>query len=159
MAAQPLFEMSSLDLTRVAISRQRIAELNPQRGHMRHLDYVIWKSDDAKEGVGVKHVHNDEFWVAGHIPGRPLLPGVLMIEAAAQLCSALQKIRPDADPLSFLGFTRCEDVAFRGQVVPGDTLYLLAREIKARPHRFVSAAQGIVNDRLVFEGTITGMTL
>ena len=48
---------------------------------------------------------------------------------------------------------------FRGQVVPGDTLYLLAKLLSHRPRRFTSAAQGIVNGNLVFEATITGMVM
>ena len=58
-----------------------------------------------------------------------------------------------------MGFIRCDDVVFRGQVVPGDTLYLLAKEISCRRRRFTSKAQGLVDGRLVFEGTITGMAI
>jgi len=159
VAALPLFDLSPIDLTQVAYSPQRVGEINPQAGHMRHLDHVIWITDDFKCSLGVKHVRDDEFWVPGHVPGRPLLPGVLMIEAAAQLCSLTQRVRPDMSPETFIGFTRCNDVVFRGQVVPGDTLYLLAKELSHRPRRFISAAQGIVNGNLVFEGTITGMVM
>ena len=159
MAAQTLFDISAIDLTQVAITPEAVAGMNPQTGHMRHLDYVIWKSEDSTSGLGVKAVHGDEFWVDGHIPGRPLMPGVLMIEAAAQLCSLLHKCAHPVAGSKFLGFTRCDEVAFRGQVIPGATLYLLARELSFRPRRFVSAAQAIVDNRLVFEATITGMVL
>ncbi|MEE8508879.1 MAG: beta-hydroxyacyl-ACP dehydratase [Myxococcota bacterium] len=141
----------------MALSPERVAELTPQRGAMRQLDYVIWMTDDSRQGLGVKHVHDDEFWVPGHIPGRPLMPGVLMLESCAQLCGVLHQCRTDDD--RFVGFARCNDTAFRGQVVPGDTLYLLAKEVSYRPRRFVSAAQGVVNGKLVFEATITGMAL
>jgi 3-hydroxyacyl-[acyl-carrier-protein] dehydratase len=159
VAAPPLFDISKLDLSRVAASTAQIEEVNPHRGHMRLLDHVIWFNEDATIGLGVKHVRDDEFWVQGHVPGRPLLPGVLMIEAAAQLCSFLQGVRPHAEASQFMGFIRCDDVVFRGQVVPGDTLYLLAEEISCRRHRFTSKTQGIVDERLVFEGTITGMAI
>ncbi len=82
-----------------------------------------------------------------------------MIEAAAQLCCLLQQIRHNADRSRFLGFTRCTDVAFRGQVVPGDRLYLLANEVSSRPRLFVSKTQGMVDGELVFEATITGMVI
>jgi 3-hydroxyacyl-[acyl-carrier-protein] dehydratase len=159
VAAPPLFDLSRLDLSRVAASTQRVEEVNPHRGHMRLLDRVIWVNEDATGGVGAKDVRDDEFWVTGHVPGRPLLPGVLMIEAAAQLCSYLQGIRFADEPGRFMGFIRCDDVVFRGQVVPGDTLYLLAKEIACRRRRFTSQTQGFVDDRLVFEGTITGMAI
>jgi len=159
VAAQTLFDISDIDLSQVAISPQKVGQLNPQCGPMRHLDHVIWKNDDATCGLGVKQVRDDEFWVPVHIPGRPLMPGVLMIEAAAQLCSILQQFRPGNDNSRFLGFTRCDNVVFRGKVVPGDTFYLLAKELKSSRRRFVSATQGIVNDQLVLEATITGMAL
>ncbi|MCH7848407.1 MAG: beta-hydroxyacyl-ACP dehydratase [Planctomycetes bacterium] len=159
MAASPLFDLAKLDLTQVAVSSQRVGEINPHAGHMRQLDHVIWLTDDFRNAVGVKHVRDDEFWVPGHVPGRPLFPGVLMIEAAAQLCSLTQRLRPDIHADMFIGFTRCDDVVFRGQVVPGDTLYLLAKLLSHRPRRFTSAAQGIVNGSLVFEATITGMVM
>ena len=159
MAASPLFDLAELDLTQVAVSSQRVGEINPHAGHMRQLDHVIWLTDDFRNAVGVKHVRDDEFWVPGHVPGRPLFPGVLMIEAAAQLCSLTQRLRPDIHADMFIGFTRCDDVVFRGQVVPGDTLYLLAKLLSHRPRRFTSAAQGIVNGSLVFEATITGMVM
>jgi 3-hydroxyacyl-[acyl-carrier-protein] dehydratase len=159
VAAKPLFDLSKIDLSQVAASSERIEEVNPHRGHMRQLDYVIWMNEDVTCGLGVKLVRDDEFWVPGHIPGRPLLPGVLMIEAAAQLCSFLQKVAHHAGESQFLGFTRCDDIAFRGQVVPGDTLYLLAVEVSHRRRRFISKAQAIANDRLVFEGTISGMAI
>ncbi len=124
---------------------------------MRHLDHVIWMSDNTDRALGVKRVRDDEFWVPGHIPGRPLLPGVLMIEAAAQLASIQYKARSSEQ--RFLGFARCDDISFRGQVVPGDDLYLLSREIDFRARRFIAACQAMVDDRVVFEGKITGMVI
>jgi 3-hydroxyacyl-[acyl-carrier-protein] dehydratase len=159
VAAAPLFDISQIDLDRVTATTEQVEALNPHRGHMRLLDHVIWMNEDATAGLGVKYIKDDEFWVTGHIPGRPLLPGVLMIEAAAQLCSFLHKSGRFALASQFLGFTRCDKVAFRGQVVPGDALYLLAKEISQRRQRFVSQAQAMVNGRLVFEGEITGMAM
>jgi 3-hydroxyacyl-[acyl-carrier-protein] dehydratase len=158
VASSPLFDISGIDLRQVRLSAERVAELNPQCGPMRQLSHVVWAADDFSACLGVKLVRHDEFWVSGHIPGRPLLPGVLMIEAAAQLCSVLHHLRNPGER-SFLGFTRCDDVSFRGQVIPGDTLYLLAQEVKSGRRRFVSRTQGLLDGRIVFEATITGMQL
>ena len=157
MAGQLLFDISSLDLKGVQVSREEVGRMNPQCGDMRQLDYVIWTSPNCAEALGVKHIRPDEFWVPGHVPGRPLFPGVLMIEAGAQLCSIQYKCKTKS--LAFLGFTRCDNVAFRGQVVPGDTLYLLGKEVDFAARRFVSDVQGIVNGKLVFEARITGMVM
>jgi len=159
LAAKPLFDISTIDMTKVAVAPDVVGRVIPQSGPMRQLDHVIWLSEDSTSGLGVKAVGDDEFWVAGHIPGRPLMPGVLMIEATAQLSSILHKYAHAISDSEFLGFTRCEGVAFRGQVVPGDTLYLLAKQISFRRRKFVSAAQAMVNGKLVFEATITGMTM
>lgn len=153
----PLFDISGIDRNAVAVNADEVAAINPQRGDMRHLDHVIWLSDDYGKALGVKHVRADEFWVPGHIPGRPLLPGVLMIEAAAQLCS-VQYNKRHTSP-RFLGFLRCDDISFRGQVVPGDTLYLLGHEVDFGARRFIAACQGMVNDKIVFDGKITGMAI
>lgn len=157
MPARLLFDISSIDLSAVAISADEVGCINPQSGHMRQLDHVIWLDDKATQAIGVKRVRDDEFWVEGHIPGRPLLPGVIMIEAAAQLSSVLYRRRTTEE--RFIGFTRCDDTVFRGQVVPGDTLYLLAKEVEFRPRRLICACQGLVGDNLVLETQITGMVL
>lgn len=155
MAAEPIIDLSKLDLTGRVMSRADIARWNPHRGEMAQLDAVVWLSDDLSRGVAVKEVRADEFWVAGHIPGKPLMPGVIMIEAAAQLASLMYYKRSKAE--YFAGFTRIEDVVFRGSVQPGDRLYLLCREVKYNIKRFITDIQGIVAEQVVFEGCITGM--
>ncbi len=157
MANEPVVDLSTIDLTQIAITADEVGRINPQAGDMRQLDHVVHIDVERGLIVGVKHVREDEFWVAGHIPGRPLLPGVLMIEAVAQLSCVFfcRKLGEDR----FLGFTRCDDTAFRGQVLPGQTLYLAAKELSCRPRRFVSRGNAFVNGKLVFESTITGMVL
>ena len=157
MASEVLFDYAAIDLNQTAVDADEVGRTNPQCGDMRQLDRVIWISDDKIDALGVKEVRDDEFWVPYHIPGRPLMPGVLIIEAAAQLTSILYHRNVDQE--KFVGFTRCDEVAFRGQVQPGDTLYLLTKVLSLKPRRFIGAAQAIVNDKLIFEGKITGMTL
>jgi len=157
VASRLLFDISQVDLNAVAVSSEVVARLNPQAGDMRHLDHVVWFNEDRSEALGIKRVQPDEFWVAGHIPGRPLLPGVMMIEACAQLCSVQFKIKLSMD--AFLGFVRCDEVVFRGQVVPGDTFLMLSKQISTTRRRFESAVQAIVDDKLVFEAKITGMAM
>ena len=157
MPSPLLFDISSIDLNGVMISAEEVGKLNPQSGDMRHLDHVVWTNADYSQMLGVKLVRDNEFWVPGHVPGRPLLPGVIMIEAGAQLCSIQYKRKTNRT--GFLGFTRCDNVVFRGQVVPGDKLYLLAREVEHGPRRMISDVQGIVNGKMAFEARITGMVI
>ncbi|MDP6541711.1 MAG: 3-hydroxyacyl-ACP dehydratase FabZ family protein [Phycisphaerales bacterium] len=157
MSVEPLIDLSAIDLNNVALSEDKVGEMNPQAGDMRQLDYVSYLNDEYTIAVGVKKVREDEFWVAGHIPDRPIYPGVLMIEAAAQLSSVLYHIKSTGN--HFMGFTRCDNCSFRGQVVPGDTLTLIAVETKFQRRRFICKAQGYVNDTFIFEAQITGMMM
>ena len=124
---------------------------------MRMLDGVLWFEQQTRRAVAYKDIRADEFWVPGHIPGRPIFPGVLMIEAAAQLASFMtMHYYTDVD---FLGFAACDSVKFRGQVVPGDRLILLGEGIQVKRRRSICAVQGVNQDTLVFEGKITGMPM
>ena len=150
-----LFDLTEINLDDVAADVDAIEAVNPHKGDMRHLDRVVWWNEDRTRAVGLKFVRDDEFWVPGHIPGRPIFPGVLQVESAAQLSSFVHRTRyPDQ---SFLGFTRLTDCSFRGQVVPGDKFVILTKEFKANKRRFVSDVQGLVRDKIVFEARITGM--
>src|SRR5690606_41817999 len=126
-------------------------------GGMRLLDAVGYGSPDEIAYVAYHDVRDDEFWVPGHIPGRPIFPGVLQIETAAQVASfvCLSKMGDQA----FMGFAGVDDVKFRGQVVPGDRFVVLCHETEFRRRRSVCSTQGYVGDTLVFEAKITGMPM
>lgn len=157
MAQDLIVDLAGVNLNGLMHGKEDLDKDLPQTGHMRHCDGIIWTNHDFTHAVGYKDVRKDEFWVEGHIPGRPLLPGVMMIEASAQMASFLNTRSGRVQ--GFLGFTRCDDVSFRGQVVPGDRLYLLAKMIDCNRRRFVCHCQGVVNGKLVFDGKITGMTM
>jgi len=157
-----LIDPSEIDFDVVQFGVDVIEDINPQRGDMRHLDGICWaQGDHPKYGlsaVGFKDCTEDEFWVPGHIPGRRLLPGVIMIEVAAQLAAFM--IKRFRGETGFLGFLGCDKVKFRGQVPPGKRLYILGQEIRYRKNRlFVCSTQGLCDGDLVFEAQITGMPL
>jgi len=157
MAPPLLVDLSKVDLAKVVVPIEEIRQYNPHRFEIEQLSGVIHLDPSAGEIVAFKDVRPDEFWVRGHIPGRPLYPGVLMIEAVAQMCSVYYK-KVQQDP-RFLGFGGVDGVKFRGQVVPGDRLLLLGKAIEIRSRRAVFDTQGVVGNRLVFEGRITGMPI
>ena len=155
MAPPLLVDLSKIDLTRVVIPLERIREINPHRYEMEQLSGIIYLDSAAGQIVAFKDVGQSEFWIRGLIPGRPLMPGVMMIEAAAQMSSFYYKyVQKDA---RFLGFGGVDGVKFRGQVVPGDRLILLGVAVEIRSRRAIFDTQGVVGDRLVFEARITGM--
>ena len=152
-----LLPLHSLDLTRRVVDREGIARMNPHRGQMALIDAILWHSANFKEGVAIKQVGPDEFWVAGHFPAKPMLPGVLMVEAAAQLGVFLYNARFPAPKL--VAFTHIDRCSFRHAVVPGDDLLLLCKEVKFSPRRFISDIQGLVNGKIAFEAQINGVSL
>lgn len=157
MAPSLLFDISQIDLSQVVFDVAAIERINPHRGAMRMLDGIIYHDEVGVRDVAFKDIGEDEFWVPGHIPGRPIFPGVLMIEAAAQLASfvCLQLMEGQ----HFMGFAGVDDVKFRGQVKPGDRLILLSVQTEFRRRRCICKTQGLVDGTLVYEGTITGMPM
>jgi 3-hydroxyacyl-[acyl-carrier-protein] dehydratase len=158
MPPKSLIDLSRVDPSRVVVDREGIYRVNPQRFEFQQLDGICLLDRDQEMLAGFRDVRADEFWVRGHIPGRPILPGVLMIEAAAQLVSYFVMSGPNRQG-DFLGFGAVDDVKFRGTVRPGDRLIMLGKMLESRPRRCVGATQGFVNRQMVYEGVITGMWL
>ena len=155
-----LFDLSSIDLQAKPIfDRETIGQVNPQRYEMQHLDGILWCDEEKRLILGYKDVTEDEFWVRGHIPGRPLMPGVIMIEAAAQLSSFFMKHIFKIE--GFIGFAGIDSAKFRSVVEPGQRLYLLGHITKFKIRKNTShvtiSVQGVVIGSVVFEAAISGM--
>ena len=153
MAADPLVPTDRWCLEKVLHGPDVIRQTNPQRFEMEHLDAVTLLDTTAEEIVGYKDVREDEFWVRGHIPGRPLLPGVIMVEALAQLTSFY--IGTTVPDIGFIGFGGVDLVKFRQTVVPGQRLVLVGRGFEIRSRRAVFDTQGWADDKLAVEARIT----
>lgn len=154
-----LLDLDAIDLHCVAYDIAAIEKINPHRYEMRHLDGIIFEDRKAGTFLGYKNVRQDEFWVRGHIPGRPVMPGVIMIEAAAQLASFFAHIISKHNTDRFVGFGGIEKAKFRGTVTPPARLYLLGKLLENRPRRFVCDTQGVVDGKMVFEAKIVGMPI
>ncbi|NLW83359.1 MAG: beta-hydroxyacyl-ACP dehydratase [Phycisphaerae bacterium] len=142
-------------MNKVEYDRSAIAEVNPQSYEMSQLDAIVWHDLSKMLCLGYKDVTDKEFWVRGHIPGRPIMPGVIMVEAAAQLCSFFMKRIYGLE--DFIGFAGIGETKFRETVVPGDRLWLLGHIHKVRSRQFSAKVQGIVNDKMAFDTVISGM--
>ena len=157
MPPQLLYDISTIDLNKVMHDQAAIRQVNPQRGDMEHLNGIVHVDADEGQIIGFKDVRDDEFWVAGHIPGRPLLPGVLMIEAGAQLAAFYTSKIVGWE--GFIGFGGAEEIRFRQAVMPGCRLYLVCLKISQRHRRISCKVQGLVNGAVVFEAIIIGTQL
>lgn len=154
-ASKLIFPLEGIDLGQRLASRKDIERWNPHRNVMAQLDAVVWVSPDFKRGIALRHIRDDEFWVSGHFPGKPMFPGIFMIEAAAQLACYIfltRRARPGV-----AAFLRIENAVFRNMVVPGDDLYVLCKEVKHHRRRFISDVQGIAGGKIAFEATLSGI--
>ena len=154
MPPQLLYDISAIDLNKVIFDQEAIRQVNPQRGDMEHLNGVVHVDGDQGQIIGFKDVRDDEFWVPGHIPGRPLLPGVIMIEAGAQLAAFYTAKVVGWE--GFIGFGGAEEIRFRQAVTPDCRLHLICLKTWQRHRRIGCKVQGLVNGVLVFEATIIG---
>ncbi len=151
-----LFDLEQIDLNASAVfDQQTIGECNPQRYEMRQLDGVLWYDKDKFLILGYKDVTDDEFWTSGHIPGRPLMPAVIMVEAAAQLLSFF--VKKIYGVPGFIGFSAIKDAKFRLSVEPGQRLLLLGHIIKLKSRKFAAEIQGVTGGKIAFETTVEGM--
>ena len=159
MKRELLIDPSTIDMNNIIADAEEIRRYNPQRFEMEQLTAIVYEDRDQLLCAGYKDVSSDEFWIRGHMPKMPLMPGVMMLEAAAQLCSYFAQ-RHDLLGAEMLGFGGLEGVRFRDPVVPGDRLLLMCQQLKVRRGRMiVSAFQGVVDDKLVVEGELKGIPI
>ena len=160
MAAKDLIlEFSEYDLDTVVADIEAIRKYNPQRDAMEHLTAIVFDDPERNICVGYKDVGPNEFWIRGHMPGMPLMPGVIMCEAAAQVCSYHTQ-RHNLFGAEMVGFGGLDDVRFRGMVVPGDRLVIVAGLLKIRRGALIrSRFQAFVRESLVCGGIITGIPI
>ncbi|MEO0629936.1 MAG: hypothetical protein AAFY46_04315 [Planctomycetota bacterium] len=154
---QALFDPTGIDLSGRLMDKAAIEQWIPHRGDMSLLDGVVWLSEDKSQIIGIKHNRDSEFWVPGHFPDVPLFPGVLMVEAAAQLMSVQYNMKVGNNRTGI--FTRIESCAFRQSVTVGDDLYILVKELKFGGRRFQGAVQGWVNGKVAFDAQLSGIIM
>ena len=131
---------------------KEIMEVLPHRYPFLLVDRIL-EVEEGKRAVGLKNVTINEPFFQGHFPGEPIMPGVLMVEAMAQVgLVALKTMDEYKDKLGV--FTGIEKIRFRRQVVPGDTLKIDVELVKIR--RGIGVAEGTitVDGEMACKGTI-----
>jgi 3-hydroxyacyl-[acyl-carrier-protein] dehydratase len=154
-----IFDVSTLPADRIVFGPEEIRRRNAQRHEMEMIDAIVHCDLDGGIVVGYKDIRPDDWWARGHIPGNPLFPGCLMVEAGAQLSSFFYQEYFKDEAAPFFGFGGIDEVRFRGAVRPRCRFYVIARRetLRLRMSRF--DIQGIVENRVVFEGRIIGVAM
>jgi len=154
-----ILDPREIDTSRIVADIHEIRRWIPQRDAMEQLTAIVY--DDLQRHIvaGYRDITEDEFWVSGHMPGAPLMPGVLMCEAAAQVLSYHIQ-RHDLSGAETVGFGSIDNVKFRGPVRPGDRLLIVCQILKYRRGRMVHCRfQEFVGTTLVCEGELAGIPL
>lgn len=141
------------------IDINRIMQMIPHRYPFLMVDKIIDVIPD-QSAVGVKNVSAGEPHFQGHFPQRPIMPGVLIIEAMAQTSAVLvvETLGPDAEG-KLVYFMTIDNARFRKPVIPGDTLYIHVVKERSRGNVWKFRAEAKVNDTLVAEAAYAAMIL
>ena len=154
-----IIDFSAYDLDHVVADVEQVRRYNPQRNEAEQLTAIVYDNFETGIVVGYKDVSEREFWVSGHMPGMPLMPGVVMCEAAAQICS-YHALRHNLLECEMVGLGGMDNVRFRGTVVPGDRLVVAAQKLKLRVGAMVHCRfQCYVREQIVCEGEIRGVPI
>jgi 3-hydroxyacyl-[acyl-carrier-protein] dehydratase len=148
-----------------AAIKQEVLELVPQQAPFRFIDEII--SLDEEQIVGAYRFREDEFFYRGHFPGRPITPGVILIETMAQigvvafgmyLLACQKNIRPSQlnGPLSL--FSLADGIEFKGIVKPGERVIVKGKKIYMRKGALkVDINMERENGEVVCVGQLAGM--
>ena len=154
-----ILDPSEYDVTQVIADAEEIRRYNPQRYEMEQLTAICYDDPTRHICVGYKDTSDEDFWVRGHMPGMPLMPGVIMCEAAAQLAS-YYTLKHDLLGAKMIGFGGMEEVRFRDVIRPGDRLVILCQLLKVRRGAMIVCRfQCLVGENLACEGKIIGIPL
>jgi 3-hydroxyacyl-[acyl-carrier-protein] dehydratase len=155
-----LLDWSEIDFDHAVANLDEIRKYNPQRYEMEQLTAICFDDVERMICAGYKDITDQEFWVRGHMPGMPLMPGVIICECAAQMCSYYAHKHKLLGESKVVGFGGLEDVRFRDPVRVGDRLVVVCQLIKVRVGAIIVCRfQAFVNQGLVADGKIKGVAL
>ncbi len=162
MPPQLWYDYDQFNYDKPVITLDDIRRVNPQRHEMEQLTGIVWVSDSADpiELVGFKDLGEEEFWIKGHMPGYPLMPGVLICESAAQLAGFYARKNDILKAGDYIGFGGMDAVPFRKPIYPPARLIIGVRSKRIKPKmRAEFEFQAVVENDLVAHGGLHGVPI
>jgi beta-hydroxyacyl-ACP dehydratase FabZ len=133
---------------------QEILKILPQRYPFLLVDRIL-ESDGSNYMVGIKNVTINEPFFQGHFPDHPVMPGVLLVEALAQVGVILLLSGDEHRNSKLVYFSGIDKCRFRQTVVPGDQLRMEVRVLKRRDRYFKMMGQALVNGSVAVEAELS----
>lgn len=155
--SRAIVDLSTLDLEGVAIPEDELRSLLPHDHEFRLIDRVCHLDLEAGIAVGYKDWDDNPWWARGHIPGRPIMPGVLLAEGAAQIGSVLVKKVEGWGEETFIGLAGLDKARFRGTVIPPGRVYFVSKAGRLSGGRLARyPAQAFFDGKLVLDMEMLG---
>jgi len=126
----------------------------PHGPEFRFIDRVI-KLDPGKSGSGEYTVRGDEPFLRGHFPGQPIFPGVLLVEAGAQLAGTVAQSDPQIPPMAGVKLTAMRGIKILGTARPGEIISLEAKILSRLGNLIQAQVSASVNQQAVMQGELT----
>jgi 3-hydroxyacyl-[acyl-carrier-protein] dehydratase len=129
-------------------------KLLPHGPEFRFVDRLL-ELDPGQTGAGEYTVRGDEPFLRGHFPGQPIFPGVLLVEAAAQLAGTVAQSDPRIPPMAGLKLTAMRGIKILGTARPGETIRVEARLLHRLGNLVQAQVSAAVNGQTVMQGELT----
>jgi len=140
-------------MTRANDPLQRALDSLPHGPEFRFLDHLT-ELVPGVSGSGVYLVREDLNFLRGHFPGHPIFPGVLLVEASAQLAGVVAQSDPQIPPLAGLKLTGFRNVKITGTAVPGQTVHFKATVTGRLGNLVQASAEASVDNQVVLRAEL-----
>jgi len=151
-----LIDLKEVDLTKTIMDKAGVYQRLPHAFEFQLIDGINYVDVERQKLVGFTDLKRDAWWTRGHLPGHPILPGVLMLEMAAQASAVLANF---LGITAFFGYGGVDECKFREAIIPPARLHILCEGMDYRPRRIIANTQGVIDGRLTFEARVTGLQL
>jgi 3-hydroxyacyl-[acyl-carrier-protein] dehydratase len=156
MPQEPLFDPARYDVNKPLFDKEAIRKFNQQRFEMEQLDGVLFHDEEKQMIGGFLRLPSDAWWSRGHFPGHPILPGVLALEGAGQLCSIyFHQVQKGHR----MGLAKVEVARFYQMMEPPGILYLAGKLVHQRSRFAQFEVQGFQDGVVTFEALFTGASI